>query len=202
MTDELPFSQSSENNKIPILDVLRTWLAQSRVVLEVGSGTGQHAVHFAPALPKLIWRTSDLQSTHAGINAWIAKCPSSNLRAPIVLDVQRADWQEDVAQLAVDAVYSANTAHIMHWDVVCSLFAGVGRLLPAGGIFLLYGPFSDGGRHTSDSNRTFDASLRARDPDMGIRDLYALDALAADAGLRMAGNQGMPANNRLLIWRR
>ncbi len=202
MTDELPCSQASENNKTPILDVLRTWLAQSRVVLEVGSGTGQHAVHFAPALPHLIWQTSDLQSAHAGINAWIAKCPSSNLRAPIVLDVQRGDWQEDVSQLAVDAVYSANTAHIMHWKVVCSLFEGVGRLLPAGGLLLLYGPFSDGGRHTSDSNRAFDASLRARDPDMGIRDLYALDALAADAGLRMAGNQGMPANNRLLIWRR
>jgi SAM-dependent methyltransferase len=202
MTDELPCSQSSENNKVPILDVLRTWLAQSRMVLEVGSGTGQHAVHFAPALPRLIWQTTDLQSTHAGINAWISKCPSSNLRAPIVLDVQRGDWQEDVSQLAVDAVYCANTVHIMHWEVVCSLFEGVGRLLPAGGLLLLYGPFNYGGRHTSDSNRTFDASLRARDPDMGIRDLYALDALAADAELRMAGNQGMPANNRLLIWRR
>ena len=202
MPRDLPFSQASENNKGPILDVLLSRLERSHAVLEVGSGTGQHAVHFAPVLPHLIWHTSDLEPAHAGINAWISQCPSSNLRTPRLLDVRREGWQARVEKLAIDAVYSANTAHIMHWEAVCSLFAGTGQLLPPAGLLLLYGPFSYGGEHTSDGNRTFDESLRARDPGMGIRDLHALDALAVAAGLELAQDQSMPANNRLLIWQR
>ena len=202
MSSELPFSQACENNKEPILQVLREWLVNSRAVLELGSGSGQHAVHFAPGMPHLSWHTSDLQPSHAGILAWMAQCPAANLRAPLLLDVRREQWQECASLPAVDAVFSANTAHIMHWEAVCSMFAGVGRLLPEGGHFLLYGPFIYAGEHTSDSNRAFDASLRGRDPGMGIRDQHALVALAMQAGLQLAQDQPMPANNRLLIWQR
>ena len=202
MTRDLPFSQASENNKGPILDVLLCSLERSHAVLEVGSGTGQHAVHFAPELPHLTWHTSDLEPTHAGINARITQCPSSNLRTPRLLDVRREGWQAAVATLGIDAVYSANTAHIMHWESVCSLFAGTGQLLPPAGLLLLYGPFSYGGEHTSDGNRAFDKSLRARDPGMGIRDQHALEVLAVAAGLKLADDRSMPANNRLLIWQR
>ena len=202
MSNERPFSQASENNKAPILGELREWLASSHAVLELGSGTGQHAVHFAPELAHLIWHTSDLPPAHAGINAWLAHMPAGNLRAPRIIDVRCEAWHQPVSALAVDAVYSANTAHIMHWDAVRSMFAGVGQVLPIDGLFLLYGPFCYAGEHTSDGNRAFDASLRAQDPGMGIRDRHALDGLAADAGLVLAADQAMPANNRLLIWRR
>jgi hypothetical protein len=202
MTSELPISQASENNKGPILEVLRCWLANTNTVLELGSGTGQHSVSFAPALSHLIWHTSDLQPCHKGITAWMSRYPSTNLRAPLLLDVRREGWFECASTIGVDAVYSANTAHIMHWPAVCSMFAGVGQVLDGGGLFLLYGPFSYGGTHTSDGNRAFDQHLRAGDPGMGIRDLGALEALANDAGLELAHDQAMPANNRLLIWRR
>lgn len=202
MTSELPFSPASENNKGPILQVLRKWLTHSHALLEVGSGTGQHAVYCAPELPHLTWHTSDLTAAHAGIRAWLARFPSSNVRAPRLLDVRCEGWFECSALLGVDAVYSANTAHIMHWQAVCSLFVGVGQLLDARGLFLLYGPFSYAGAHTSEGNRAFDQSLRAADPAMGIRDLHALEVLADDAGLDLADDQEMPANNRLLVWRR
>ena len=202
MTSELPFSQSSENNKEPILDALRVWLGNSHTVLELGSGTGQHAVHFAPRLNHLTWQTSDLQGAHAAIIAWLSRSPCGNLRAPLRVDVRDPRWHAGVESIGVDAVYSANTAHIMHWPAVVSMFVGVGHLLPAGGLFLLYGPFCYAGKHTSDGNRTFDASLRERDPGMGIRDRHALDALAEDAGLALEQDQAMPANNRLLVWRR
>jgi cyclopropane fatty-acyl-phospholipid synthase-like methyltransferase len=200
MTSTLPFSQASENNKEPILAVLRAWLARSHAVLELGSGSGQHAVHFAPALPHLIWHTSDLQPAHAGIMAWLSRYPSSNLRAPQLLDLRCAGWQVRAQPIGVDAVYSANTAHIMHWEAVCSMFSGVGELLPIGGLFLLYGPFNDAGEYTSEGNRAFDASLRARDAGMGIRDWQAIDTLAVHAGLQLLKDEAMPANNRLLIW--
>jgi hypothetical protein len=202
MTSELPTSQASENNKGPILPVLRKWLAHSHALLEVGSGSGQHAVYCAPELPHLTWYTSDLEAAHVGIHAWLSHFPSSNIRAPQLLDVRNEGWFESPALVGVDAIYSANTAHIMHWPAVCSMFAGVGRLLSSQGLFLLYGPFSYAGAHTSDGNRAFDQSLRARDPAMGIRDLNALEALAADAGLELEHDQAMPVNNRLLVWRR
>lgn len=202
MSNELPFSQASDNNKEPILDVLRSRLANSRSVLELGSGTGQHAVHFAPQLAHLTWHTSDLARNHAGINARLAQYRAANLRAPQLLDVQVSDWHVPFAGLAVDAVYSSNTAHIMHWPAVCAMFVGVGQLLSPGGQLLLYGPFSYGGEHTSDGNRAFDASLRAGDPGMGIRDWNDMDAQAVQVGLSVVKDQAMPANNRLLIWQR
>lgn len=202
MTSDLPFSQASENNKKPILEELRVWLKDSKAVLELGSGTGQHAVYFAPRLEHLIWNTSDLPENHAAIAARLSLHPAANLRAPMLLDARDTRWPSSTAALGVDAIYSANTAHIMHWDAVMSMFAGVGKALPVGGLFLLYGPFCYAGEHTSEGNRAFDASLRAGDAGKGIRDKNDLDELADQAGLTLAGDQAMPANNRLLVWRR
>ncbi|MDX1432583.1 MAG: DUF938 domain-containing protein [Gammaproteobacteria bacterium] len=191
-----PFSQACENNKRPILAILRDTLADAGTVLEIGSGTGQHAAFFAAELPRLVWQTSDLAANHAGILAWIEGVP--NARAPLELDVDEGLWPLDAA----DAVFSANTAHIMHWPSVIGMFRGVGRLLGRGAPFLLYGPFNYAGRFTSESNARFDQSLRMQDPGMGIRDFEAVDALAREHGLELAADHAMPANNRTLVWRK
>lgn len=198
MSGAPPWSQACENNKEPILALLREYLADSRRVLEIGSGTGQHAVHFAPALPHLRWLTSDLVQHHPGILAWLAHRPAPNLEPPLALDTCQQPWPE----CGADAVFSANTAHIMHPDAVHAMIRGVAALLPAGGWFVLYGPFRYAERHTSASNAAFDRSLRARDPAMGIRDALALQALAAEHGLVLVADHAMPANNRTLVWQR
>ena len=195
---EKPFSQACENNKQPILDVLMRIFSDSTRVLEIGSGTGQHAAYFAPRLPHVQWMTSDLAENHLGIRMWVEEFPSPNLLLPIALDVHEPSW----AFVAVDAVFSANTAHIMHWPDVEAMFGGVAQLLEPGGMFAVYGPFNYAGKFTSDSNARFDASLRARDPGMGIRDFEAVDALAVAAGLVLLEDNPMPANNRTLLWRK
>lgn len=192
-----PLSQACENNKRPILEVLRRHLKETRSVLEIGSGTGQHAVYFAGNLPHLIWQPSDLAENHAGIVAWIEEAGLDNVRLPLELDVCRRPWRVD----AVDAVFSANTAHIMSWPLVEDFIAGVGEVLRPGGVFCLYGPFNCGGSHTSESNARFDVWLRQRDPDSAIRDFEAVDALACAASLTLIEDNAMPANNRLLVWR-
>jgi cyclopropane fatty-acyl-phospholipid synthase-like methyltransferase len=191
-----PFSQSCENNKRPILEVLRRHLADARQLLEVGSGTGQHAVFFAEQLPQLVWQTSDRREHHAGIRQWIEAAGLHNVLPPLELEVIARPWP--VAR--ADAVFSANTAHIMSWAMVEAFVAGVGELLRGGGVFCLYGPFNYGGAYTSASNERFDAWLAARDPASAIRDFEAVDALAAAAGLRLVEDNPMPANNRLLVW--
>jgi len=198
MTDPLPFSQACENNQAPILAVLRAAFADRRHVLEVGSGTGQHGVYFAPRLPHLIWQTSDLAGSHAGIRAWHATHPAHNLRAPLLLDLESSGWPDG----GFDAVFSANTAHIVAWPLVEQLFTLAGAHLPAGGALALYGPFNYGGRFTSDSNRSFDEWLRQRDPRSGIRHFEDIVALARAHGLALEMDHAMPANNRLLVFRR
>lgn len=193
-----PYSQACENNKAPILEVLARHLGTVTDVLEIGSGTGQHAVYFAEHLPHLMWRTSDQADYHEGIRAWIEDGDVSNVLPPLTLDVIAEPWPVDSAE----AVFSANTAHIMSWPMVEAFVSGVGRILTDGGLFLLYGPFSYRGVHTSDSNARFDRSLQAQNPAMGVRDFYALDALARAAGLELIEDNTMPANNRLLVWRR
>jgi cyclopropane fatty-acyl-phospholipid synthase-like methyltransferase len=195
---ELPFSQACENNKRPILDVLERYLRDSATVLEIGSGTGQHASFFAGQMPQLTWQTSDLPANHPGIRGRIEAAGLTNVGMPLDLDVRRSDW----GLSEVDAAFSANTAHIMGWPAVCAMIAGVGRLLTPGGCFLLYGPFNYGGRHTSESNARFDLSLRMSDPAMGIRDFEQIAAEAEAAGLALEEDCGMPANNRLLVWRK
>ena len=185
-----PFSEASERNRAPILAVLKRVFKDRKRVLEIGSGTGQHAAYFAAELPHLIWQASDVAEHLAGIREWIAD------PAPIELDVDKP-WPA----IKADAVYSANTCHIMSWAQVQRMFEGVGRLLPPRGVFALYGPFNYHGRHTSESNARFDAMLRARDPGSGIRDFEAIDSLAVLAGLALEEDNAMPANNRLLVWR-
>lgn len=191
-----PYSEACERNRDPIFAVIQPLLAARRAVLEIGSGTGQHAVYFAAKLPQLIWHTSDREMYHAGIQLWLDEAALENVRPPLSLDVTQTPWPA----MTVDAVYSANTAHIMHWPEVEAMFAGVGGLLPAGGIFLLYGPFNDHGCYTSDSNRRFDEQLKSRDPLSGIHDADALDRLAQQAQLQARGDVAMPANNRILWW--
>ena len=167
-------------------------------MLEIGSGTGQHAVHFGAHLPHLTWHTSDLPEYHEGIELWLADAVLDNVRAPITLDVTEQPWPA----LAIDAVYSANTAHIMSWPVVSAMVSGTASVLQSGGIFALYGPFNYAGAYTSKGNAQFDQFLRTQDPASGIRDFSALDALASAAGLALAADYEMPANNRLLVWRK
>jgi len=198
MTDSKPFSQSCENNRAPILSVIQPLFEACHAVLEIGSGTGQHAANFAAELPHLHWLTSDLPEYHAGISMWVEDAGLANLHPPLTLDVLHQPWPEvDVA-----AVFSANTAHIMSWEMVEAFFAGVADLLPDRGQFLLYGPFNYAGEYTSDSNAIFDGWLQARDPESGIRDFEKLQQLAQGGGLSFVHDYEMPANNRLLHWRK
>ncbi len=193
-----PFCESSDQNKDPILQVLRQVLIEPGVVLEIGSGTGQHAVHFAAHLPHLIWQPSDLEERLPGLRLWLEEARLTNVREPLALDVSSLPWPIEEK----DAAYSSNTAHIMHWPQVVDMFKGLGRVLKSGGLFCLYGPFSYVGEHISASNREFDASLRARDPGMGVRDVEALKTLAGESGLSLVQDFEMPVNNRTLVWRR
>ncbi len=193
-----PFSQACENNKAPILAELRRVFARRRQLLEVGSGSGQHAVYMAPRLPHLIWQTADLPENHPGINAWIDAYPAPNLRRPLALDVAKQPWPS----LSVDAIFSANTCHILSWPNVKNLFAGIGRWLQPGGVLAIYGPFNYAGKFTSPSNEKFDAWLKRQQPHQGIRDVEKVQALAEGQGLWLVEDNPMPANNRLLVWRR
>jgi uncharacterized protein DUF938 len=193
-----PFSQACENNKRPILDVLLNAFAAVDHVLEIGSGTGQHAVFFAEAMPWLVWQPSDRAENLPGIRAWCEAVGLSNLKQPVLLDVSNAYWP--IVHIA--AVFSANTAHIMSWAAVELFIAGVGARLHSGGTFCLYGPFNYGGRYTSASNAQFDTWLQSRDPLSGIRDFEAIEQLAQAAGLILVADHPMPANNRTLVWRK
>jgi SAM-dependent methyltransferase len=193
-----PYSESSEQNRDPILAVLRDAFADRSHVLEIASGTGQHAVYFGAELPHLTWQTSELPENHAGILAWLEETTLDNVLPPLALDVNDPDWPVGT----VDAVFNANTVHIVSWPAVERMFAGIGRVLAPGGIVCLYGPFNYGGRFTSESNARFDVWLKNRDPASGVRDFEAVDALAAAQGLELIDDVEMPVNNRTLIWRR
>jgi len=197
MTDK-PYAPSCDRNREPILAVLREHFADRRRVLEIGSGTGQHAVHFAAALPNLQWQTSERAEHHDGIRLWLAEARLPNVLAPLVLDVSADAWPPR----GYDAAFTANTLHIMHWPEVEATFAGLDASLERDATLVVYGPFNDDGRFTSASNAEFDQWLKARDPQMGIRDAEAVDALAHAIGLRRVADVAMPANNRCLIWRR
>lgn len=194
----LPCAPACERNRAPILDCIRPLFGSVRRVVEIGSGTGQHAAWFAPRLPHLAWVATDLAANHPGIKAWIAASGAANLEGPLALDTE-APWPE---LGAVDAAFSANTAHIMPESAVAAMFEGLGGRLPVGAPFCLYGPFSEQGRHTSDSNAAFDADLRARGVGMGVRDTAWLTQVAAVTGFTLETIEPMPANNRVLVWRR
>ncbi len=193
-----PFAESCEQNKRPILTVLRQMIRGCTHLLEIGSGTGQHAVYFAEAFPMLTWQTSDRQENHPAIHAWLDGQGPANAIAPLSLDVNQQPWP--VAADSVDAVFTANTAHIMSWDGVVAMFAGASEALSDGGLFILYGPVNYRGHYTTEGNARFDQWLKARDPQSGIRDYEALQRLGQENGLVLHRDFAMPANNRILVW--
>jgi cyclopropane fatty-acyl-phospholipid synthase-like methyltransferase len=190
-----PYSQACENNKDYILPLLVDAFKHSKTVLEIGSGSGQHAVHFAPNMPWLTWQTSDLLVNHQGICQWLNESPASNLLHPVELDLN-STWPIKT----VDAIYTANTLHIVSWPLVQAFFAGVSQHLKAKGKCCIYGPFNYQGQYTSESNASFDIWLKARDSQSAIRDFEAVIDLANDAGLSLENDHAMPANNRLLVF--
>lgn len=197
-TDRLQ-APAAERNREPILAVLREVLPERGTVLEIASGTGQHAVHFAAALPGIDWQPSDPEPrSRRSIAAWVAQAGLPNLRAPLALDVRAEPWPVD----AVDAVVCINMIHIAPWAAAVALVNGAARRLPAGGVLLLYGPYRRAGAHTAPSNAEFDAQLRARDAEWGVRDLEAVVALAEAAGLELERVVAMPANNLSVVLRR
>jgi cyclopropane fatty-acyl-phospholipid synthase-like methyltransferase len=194
---EKPRSPACQRNREPILDVLREQFADRRHVLEIGSGTGEHAVHFAAALPQLTWQSSDRRENLPGIRAWLDDARLPNTPAPLEFDVG-GDWPAG----SFDAMFSANTLHIMHWDEVRQLFARLPAILASDAVVVIYGPFNHDGCYSSQSNAAFDLWLKARGEHMAIRDAEAVDALASQAGLQLVADIAMPANNRCRVWHR
>lgn len=195
---DLPHSEACERNRDPILRSLRPFFADRKCVLEIGSGTGQHAVHFASAMSHLLWQCADRQDYLQGLAARIALSDLPNLPRPTEFDVMQPDWPPG----NFDALYSANTLHIMAWGEVERMFERLPKLVEVNAKLAIYGPFKINGKFTSPSNEAFDASLKLREPTMGIRDLEAVDTLAERSGFRLQQNIDMPANNQLLLWQR
>lgn len=190
------FSAACVRNFDPILQILQQQLTCPATVLEIGSCTGQHAVAFAKALPMLSWQTSDQSIYLPGLQANLDKHSVHNVIAPLTLNVVTDTWPD--AQY--DVIYTANTLHIMSLEQVEASFAGIGRVLADAGRLVVYGPFTYGGGHTSESNAAFDASLKQRDALSGIRDFEYIATLAERQGLSLQQDYEMPANNRLLVW--
>jgi cyclopropane fatty-acyl-phospholipid synthase-like methyltransferase len=192
----LPFSAACERNKDPILEVLRIRFADRTQVLEIGSGTGQHAVYFAGALAHLTWYPTEQLAYLADLAERVKLEGPHNLRPPTLLDVRQAVWP----LRSVDATFTANTLHIMSWPEVTALYRTLSGVLAPGGVFCVYGPFRYDGRYTSDSNREFDRMLQERDPNSGLRDIREVTTLAEEYGLRLDADHDLPANNRLLMF--
>ncbi|MEN6670913.1 DUF938 domain-containing protein [Psychrobacter sp. B38] len=205
-SDALPFSQACENNKQPILSVLQKELADSAHVLEVGSGTGQHSVYFAPRLAHLKWQTSDVLANHSAIHAWHTSHPATNLYAPLAFDLSVGSVPVNPVpvnpnnNVPYDAFFTANTLHIIAWSLVERLFALAGDTLPLDGKLIVYGPFNENGHYTSASNQQFDMSLRQRDLNSGIRDKDDVVALANQHDLKLSNTYALPANNQILVF--
>ncbi len=226
-----PYAESCEKNKEPILAVLKVIFAGRKRVLEIASGTGQHAVYFGRELPHLAWQPSELAQHLAGIQAWLDEAQLPNVLAPLALDVNSARWpfiksvhpdittnhstrlSKDASQVSgyehvegsalsvsPDAIFNANTVHIISWPEVERLFAHIARTIAPGGCVCFYGPYNYAGKFTSASNARFDAWLKSRDPNSGVRDFEAVNRLAASHGLELQRDIAMPSNNRILVW--
>ncbi|MDX8385849.1 MAG: DUF938 domain-containing protein [Gallionella sp.] len=191
-----PYAESSEKNKAPILAVLRDIFAERKHVLEIASGTGQHAVHFARQMPHLTWQPSELPVNLPGIQTWLDEAQLPNVLPPIALDVNDAHWPAT----KVDAIFNANTVHIIGWTEVERMFTRIAQVISPGGCLCLYGPYNYNGTFTSESNARFDAWLKSRDPKSGVRDFEAVNKLAAFHGLILQRDIAMPSNNRILVW--
>lgn len=192
-------SESSERNKDPILDVLLDVFPKSGFVLEVSSGTGQHAVHMAKAFPELTWQPSDIDPAfRASVEAWREESGLANVLSSIHLDVTEQPWPVDYA----DAIYNCNMIHIAPWECCLGLLDGAARILPDGGLLYMYGPYKIGGKHTAPSNQAFDENLRSRDPSWGIRNLDDVAMEARRRGLHLVKTVRMPANNLSVIYKK
>ena len=190
---------SAERNKQPILEVLARVLPPQGLVLEIGSGTGQHVAHFGKALPALQFQPSEMdEERHASIVAWIQHEGLANVRAPIAFDLACLPWPVRAA----DAIVCINVIHISPWEATLGLMRGAGEVLPRGGVLVTYGPYRRGGVHTARSNEAFDASLKSRDPRWGVRDIDEVAAVANTYGIELEEIVAMPANNFTLVWRR
>lgn len=193
-----PFSQACENNKDPILQVLDRVFSNTRMVIEIGSGTGQHACYFARNLPHIIWQPTDKQENLSGIRQWTANAQLQNLRNPFPLDVTDHPW----TVTEMDAVFTANTLHIMAWSEIEVLFGRLQEYLGENALLCIYGPFNYEGSYTSESNAQFDLWLKQRNPLSAIRDFEAIVTLANKADIQLLEDIAMPANNRLLVWQK
>jgi len=194
-----PFSQACENNKQPILNILTTVFSNTKHVLEIGSGTGQHAAFFGQHLLDLIWQTSDLPINHPAINLWLDEAALANVQRPIVIDLNKP-WPVASNNLPIDGLYTANTLHIISWPLVVKFFEGIEQNLAVKASVCIYGPFNYQDKFTSESNANFDLWLKDRDINSGIRDIEAILLLATSAGLTLIDDHAMPANNRLLVF--
>ena len=192
------FSQAADNNKTPILDVLKDWLKPGASVLEIGSGSGQHAIHFSQALPNVQWLPSDRPAVQSLLQQNAQQYGSSNLLSPITLDLAEPGWPAS----QMDAVYSANVLHIVSTELGETMIKGAAQCLQAGGLFILYGPFRYQGSFTTPSNAEFDHWLRVRDPDSGIRDFEWAEDLARAGDLILQEDRSMPANNQCLVFQK
>lgn len=190
------FSQACENNKDPILQVIKTIFLEHTTVWEVGSGTGQHACYFAHNLPHIIWQPTDLEANNRGINCWVEEAGLTNLRKSLTLDVTNKKWPCST----IDALFSANTLHIMPWHQIKCFFAGLATYLAKDALVCFYGPFNYNGQYTSDSNKRFDLWLKEHDPQSGLRDFSDVKQLEKSVNLDIKNNFSMPANNRLLVF--
>ena len=192
------YSESCERNQEPILKILQGVLAKQQYVLEIASGTGQHAIYFGRALPHLSWQTSELTEKHEGILAWLSEIKLPNVLPPVTLNVNDGKWPVGI----VDTVFNANTVHIISWLEVERMFAGIARVLNANGILCLYGAFKYKGKFTSESNARFDAFLRSNNRNSGIRDFEDINRLAESHGLFLVKDVDMPNHNQTLVWQR
>ena len=193
-----PYAESCVQNQAEICSVLQSLLCESKHVLEIGSGTGQHAVYFADRMPNLIWQSSDFAEYHQGIQLWLDEAGLENTPTPIDLNVSARPWPK----LNIDAIFSANAVHIMSWVHVVDYFKFGSELLEKDGLLILYGPFNYNGKFTSESNRNFDHWLKSRDPKSGVRDFSNLNKLAEKNSLLIIDDIEMAANNRILCWKK
>ena len=193
-----PYAPSCDGNKLPILQVLQQHFADRKRVLEIGSGTGQHAVFFAAEFPYLIWQASDQLEYLPGIRAWLTDANLPNTPSPWSLDVGMKPWPGG----SFDAAFTANTIHIMRWQETERMFEGLAAVLVPGAVLVVYGPFNYNGNFTSESNARFDLWLKSQAPHQGVRDFEAVNALAESVGLKLIEDRAMPSNNRCLVWNR
>lgn len=194
---------ATHRNRDPILEVLTRWLVEPARVLEIASGTGQHAIYFATKLPHLSWQPSDHDpAALESIESWVADEGAGNIAAPVKIDASDLGWPSGIDAEPIDAIFNANMIHIAPWPVAVGLFAGAERVLRTGGLLFLYGPFRIGGGDTSPSNAAFDEDLRLRNPDWGVRDLESVESLAHDSSFDRIEVNELPANNKLIVFRK